>query len=253
MFPTLFKIGGFAVHTYGALIALGVFLAAKYVLQSSKKTKLSEGQLLDLILYTVIAGIIGARLTYVAANLSYYLAQPVEIFKIWEGGLVFYGGFAAGAVTFLIYANVKAKGRVWKIMDVFAPALALSHFFGRLGCFFAGCCYGTSSVFPWAVRFTEQDCLAPLNVSLHPTQLYEAFGNFVIFLILDRYNKLNHARGQAFILYLMLYGGLRFVTEFFRGDARQGFYFGLSFAQAASICLILLAVILSFVRPKNEI
>jgi phosphatidylglycerol---prolipoprotein diacylglyceryl transferase len=253
MFPTLFRIGGLTIHTYGVLIAIGIFLSSGYVLKSYKKTKLSEGQLLDLVLYTVIAGIIGARITYVAANWSYYFANPGEIFKLWEGGLVFYGGFVSGAAVFLIYANIKARGRVWTVADVFAPALALSHFFGRLGCFFAGCCYGSASALPWSVKFAKPDCLAPLNVSLHPTQLYEALGNLLIFIVLDRYNKLNHRQGQAFILYLASYGALRFIIEFFRGDPRQRLFLGLADAQVVSVCLILLAVVLSIFRPKNDI
>jgi phosphatidylglycerol---prolipoprotein diacylglyceryl transferase len=253
MFPNLFKIGNLVIHTYGVLIALGIFLSARYVLGHAKSTKLSEGQLLDLILYSAMAGIIGARIAYVIANWGHYSVNFLEIFKIWEGGLIYYGGLIAGALVFLIYTRIKGGGKAWLIADVFAPALALSHFFGRLGCFFAGCCYGSVSSLPWAVKFRDAECLAPLNVALHPAQLYEAAGNFVIFLLLDRYNKINHKQGQAFILYLISYGVLRFIVEFFRGDVRQKSIFGLSIAQSVSLSLIIAALILSVLRPKNEI
>src|SRR3989339_541590 len=175
MFPVLLKIGPISIFTYGFFIAVGflagIFLATK----EAKRLGEDYEKIMDLCFYILVAAILGSRLFYVATSPEMFLKNPVEILKIWNGGLVFYGGFIAALVTGVIYLKVK-NIPVWKTADIMAPSIALAHFFGRIGCFFAGCCYGKYCDLPWAVTFNHPDSLAPTGIPLHPTQLYEALG-----------------------------------------------------------------------------
>ena len=161
MYPELFSVGKFTIYTYGVLVALGFFLGMQYVVKYSKNI-INKQQIYDFLFYMILAGIIGARLFYVLLDFSYYLEHPLEIFQVWKGGLVYYGGVISVLIfSFFYFKNKKIS--IIKLMDVFAPALALGHAFGRIGCFFSGCCYGKNT-----------DCLLAI-AHKHPTQLYESF------------------------------------------------------------------------------
>jgi phosphatidylglycerol:prolipoprotein diacylglycerol transferase len=220
MFPQLLKLGPLSIKTYGVFVALGFLFAYIYLRRSAKRSNISENVLQDIFLYAIVGGLAGARLNYVLLNIDFYLKNIWQVFFIWEGGLVFYGGFIAGAICVAYYIKKRTDIALLNFADLAAPALALGHFFGRLGCLFSGCCYGKACTLPWSVIFTDPRALAPINVSLHPTQIYEALGNFSIFLFLDRYSQLKHRRGLIFFMYLIAYSLLRFTVEFFRGDDR---------------------------------
>lgn len=252
MLPTLLHIGPFTIRTYGLFVAIGIFAGLRYMLYAAKKNNIPGNKVLDLVLYAVAAGIIGARLAYVLTSLPYYAQHPVEIFKLWEGGLVYYGGFIAGAIAVVAYVFSHRELRLWRLADIVAPALALGHVFGRIGCFFAGCCYGAQCTLPWAVTFSNPESFAPAGVSRHPTQLYEAFGNLVIFILLDRYNRSTHREGLAFAVYLVFYGVLRFCVEFLRADERGAFVLGMSPGQAISIIAMAAGIVIFIARRKNE-
>lgn len=251
MFPELLNIGPFTLRTYGLFVALGMFVALQYVLRKAKKAGIPEESILDIGLYAIVAGLVGGRLAYVALNFRYYSGNFWEIFRVWEGGMVFFGGLILGALAVILYVRKHPKLRLWALADIIAPAIALGHVFGRIGCFFAGCCYGKETTLPWAVKFTNEGALAPLNVCLHPTQLYESAGSLAVFFFIDWYNRRKHAEGRAFWLYLFLYGMLRFHVEFLRGDERGGFVLGMSPGQMVSLLLILAAVYI-FAKSKNE-
>ncbi|MBN1822824.1 MAG: prolipoprotein diacylglyceryl transferase [Endomicrobiales bacterium] len=251
MFPSILKIGPFAIRTYGVLVALGLFAALEYVVLRSKKHGIPENRIIDLVLYTIISGLVGARLFYVLLNLKFYFSRPWDALKIWEGGLVYYGGFLFGAAAVIYYVRRHEELDFWMMADLMAPALALAHFFGRLGCFFAGCCYGTPTSLPWAVKFTNPECLAPLGVWRHPVQLYEAAVNLSIFFLLHKYDTGRHPKGFVLAAYLGAYGVARFVLEFFRGDDRGGTLLAMSPGQLLSIALVLSSAALFFLR-KNE-
>jgi phosphatidylglycerol:prolipoprotein diacylglycerol transferase len=244
MHPILFKIGPLTIHTYGFLVAAGFFLGISLAIRQAREEGISSDKILDLGFYMLVAAIIGSRLFFVLINSAYYFKNPIEILKIWEGGLVFYGGilFAIPTAVWYIKRNSLA---IWTTADLVAPSLAIAHAIGRLGCFSAGCCYGkTAESFPLAVTFTDPQSLALIGVPIHPTQLYESAGeliNFLILIILRRYKSFN---GQIFLTYMLLYSVLRFIVEFFRGDVNRGFISSqLSFAQGISIMLFICAVI----------
>jgi phosphatidylglycerol:prolipoprotein diacylglycerol transferase len=235
MFPILLKLGPLTIRTYGVLIAIGLFVALRYISVQGRRENISEDSIMDMGLYIIVAGLLGARAAYVAQNWQYYSSNITAIFKIWEGGLVFYGGFIAGLVAALIYLRAHREINLWVFGDIIAPALALAQSFGRIGCFFAGCCYGSACALPWAVTFKNAQSLAPLNVALHPVQLYESAGCFLIFIFLDWYNRHRHKTGFALGAYLVFYALLRFHLEFLRSDDRGGAWIGLSPSQIISL------------------
>ena len=251
MYPTLIKIGPIAIRSYGLMIAIGLFAALQYLLVKSRKAGITENNITDIVLYLIVSGLVGARLVYVLTNFKFYFLNPADIFKIWEGGLVFYGGLIAGIITLVVYTRIQKDADFWTIGDLLAPAISLAHVFGRIGCFLAGCCYGKPSMLPWAVKYSNPESLAPLNVCLHPTQIYESAGNLMIFLALDRFNKTEHKKGQTVFLYMFMYGVLRFVMELFRGDDRGEFLLFMSQGQWISLLLIAASIIAYYFSVKQ--
>jgi phosphatidylglycerol:prolipoprotein diacylglycerol transferase len=161
---------------------------------------------------------LGAKLLMLALDPE-YRAHPEEIFTLatLQSAGIFFGGF----IVALVFAGIymwKQHLPVLATSDLFAPGLALGHGIGRLGCFSAGCCWGKPTHLPWAVTFTNTSATTgvPLNIPLHPTQLYEAFAEFAICLFLLRQYKRPHRDGQTIGLYLLLYGLVRFGVEFLR-------------------------------------
>ncbi|AKL97545.1 prolipoprotein diacylglyceryl transferase [Endomicrobium proavitum] len=256
MYPILIKIGEFSIYSYGFFVALGFLFAVLYLSKVIKKTKIiSKDELYSLAVYLIIAAVVGARVLYeLVENFSGFISDPLDVFRVWQGGLVFYGGLIAAVLVFIFYA-VKNKKPLLKLSDIFAPAIALGHFFGRLGCFFAGCCYGKPTSQPWAVVFTDPETLAQpvAGLHVHPTQLYEALGNFALFAVLALYNKKEHKAGKTLAFYLTGYAVLRFIIEFFRDDYRGGDFLGLSVSQIISIFMFAAGIaVLLKLRFKNK-
>lgn len=254
MHPVLIQFGPLTIHTYGFLIAAGFLVALWIAAIQAKKEGIPTGKIMDLGFYILLSAIIGSRLFFILMNAGHYINQPLDIFKIWEGGLVFYGGVLL-AVPIAVW-HIKRTGLdLWTTADIFAPSIAIGHVFGRLGCLAAGCCHGKAAEnLPWGIIFTDPDCLAPTNVLLHPTQLYESTGEFLIFLTLIFLRKHKSVNGQLFMMYLLLYAVLRFVIEFFRGDIGRGFIMdNLSVSQGISIVIFLAGLTGFFVlRHKNR-
>ncbi|MDD5020573.1 MAG: prolipoprotein diacylglyceryl transferase [Endomicrobiaceae bacterium] len=239
MYPELFSVGGITIYTYGVCVAVGFFVAMQYVIKYSINTGITKNQLYDFLFYVIISGIMGARLLYVIINLDYFLSKPLEVVQLWKGGLVYYGGFIGAVVVAFTYLRSK-KISMPKIVDVFAPALALGHFFGRIGCFFSGCCYGK-----------ECDSFFAIH-NKYPTQIFEAFCNLIIFFVLHQVNKKEHKPGLTFLLYLIIYPIIRFIIEFFRGDDRGRFILGLSVGQAISIGIMIISILILIFMYKEK-
>lgn len=252
MHPVLFQIGPLTLHTYGVFVALGFIIGILLALHQGKKEGFPKEKILDIGFYTLLSAIIGSRLFYVLVEYKYFIKNPVHIFKIWEGGLVFFGGLIAVLFVLLIYFKKNALP-VWKTLDLFSPSLALGHAIGRLGCFSAGCCHGKPANLPWSVTFTNPDSLAIIGVPVHPTQLYETLSLSISFVILILIRKYKHFNGQIFWTYALLYSVIRFTIEFFRGDEARGFiYKNLSIAQGISAVLFMTAIFFMVLLRKKK-
>lgn len=243
MYPELFKIGPFTIHTYGVFVTAGFLLGLGFAVRQAKKEGVPPNKIVDLSFYILLSALIGSRLFYIMINANYYLKNPLDIFRVWEGGLVFYGGLLLTVPTVLWYVKRNALS-LWVTADLFAPSLAIGHAIGRIGCFYAGCCYGKPAEgLPWAVTFTDPQTLALVGIPLHPTQLYESLGELTIFFALIALRRHKSFNGQLFVIYVILYSVLRFIVEFFRGDVARGFITQqLSFSQGVSVLIFLTAV-----------
>ncbi|MDF1525268.1 MAG: prolipoprotein diacylglyceryl transferase [bacterium] len=221
MYPELIHLGPLTIHTYGALYALGILTAVALSEYLYRRDGGKPETIMDLALPVVIGTLMGARALFIIVEHKYYLQNPAEIIMVWKGGLVFYGGLMGGALAFIITARVK-KLDLWHLADTVAPGVALGHALGRLGCFFAGSCYGRPTDVPWAVIYSDPNSLARdiIGVPVHPTQLYSAA--FLIFLsvILIFIGIRSTFKGQVIATYGILYGTFRFFIEFLRGDPR---------------------------------
>lgn len=241
MYPVLLEIGSLKLYTYGLFVALG-FIAALAVSKrlAARQKDFHPDLVTDLFFIVLLAGIIGARLFYILVNFSYFRENPLAVFRIWEGGLVFYGGFILAVAGAMVYLKIKHLP-LHAAADILAPGIALGHAIGRIGCFFAGCCHGKTCTLPVAVTFHHPEALAPLGVGLHPTQLYSVFANFAIFLVLLFVGKIKKFPGMVFWTYVLLYSVARYIIEMFRGDVRGRFPF-LEISTSQGICILLFVV-----------
>ncbi|MSU36577.1 MAG: prolipoprotein diacylglyceryl transferase [Pedosphaera sp.] len=216
--PVLFYLGTFPVRAFGVLVALGFVFGMWTAARRAVRVSINPEKILDLGPWVLGAGLLGARAMYV---LNYwerdFSGRPwIEAFQIWNGGLVFYGGLLL-AIPVAIW-RVKAMGLpVWTVADCLAPSIALGHVFGRIGCFFNGCCFGQPTLQPWGVRFPSSSGV-PGDGPVHPTQLYEAALNLVLFAVLSGWFYRRRFDGQIFAGYLLGYAVIRSLTEYFRGD-----------------------------------
>jgi phosphatidylglycerol:prolipoprotein diacylglycerol transferase len=252
MFPILFHIGPLTIRTYGAMVALAFLAALQVARAAARVRKIGETFLLDLVALLILSGLLGARLLYIVVNLSYFREHPWESFKVWEGGLVFYGGFILAALVGVVFTRYRGYD-VGETADCLAPALALGQGIGRWGCFFAGCCYGKPTSLPWAVTFKDPASLAPLGVQLHPVQLYESIGNLLIAALL--WLQLEHRKethGDIFWFYVFLYGVLRFAMETLRGDDRGPLHGGLAPSQIIALVAMLVSGSILLVQATSK-
>ena len=247
MYPKLFTIGDFAQHTYGLLVALGFVVALWLVTRLARQDGLDADRVFNLAVYSALAGFLGAKLLFLVTDWEYYMLNPRQALSLQslQAGGVFYGGFL-GAVIFAAWYTRRARLPFLKTGDAVVPAVALGHAVGRLGCFSAGCCWGEPSTLPWAVTFTDpyahQTFGVPLGIPLHPTQLYEAAAEALIFLFLLWQRTRKRFDGQIFALYLALYGAVRFGLEFLRDDPERGFLFDGRLSTSQFIAPVLIAV-----------
>jgi phosphatidylglycerol:prolipoprotein diacylglycerol transferase len=233
--PVLFHIGKLHIYSYGLMIAIGVVVGLLLARRQSVREGINPDKIIDITFYILVAALIGSRLLFVLMNLEEYATDPLKIFKIWEGGLVFYGGLLLAVAVGIWYIK-RLDLPLWQVADIFAPSVAIGHAFGRIGCFLAGCCYGKPSTLPWAVTFADPRSLAPQGIPLHPTQLYSSLGLFAIFSLLVFLRKRKTFHGELFWSYTLMYSIFRFFIEFLRGDPRGSVLGGiLSTTQAIGI------------------
>ncbi len=246
MFPRLISIGSFFLPTYGTLVALGFLVGLFVTLRLAKRAGLESEPVMNLAIYSALAGLLGGKLAMLLFDYRIYLAHPGEIFtrETLQAAGVYQGGLVLAILTAALYIR-KQKLPWLTTFDVFAPGIAAGHAIGRLGCFAAGCCWGTETHLPWAVTFTNpqaQDLTGvPLGKPLHPTQLYESLAEAIIFIVLLWRIRRGHSEGAIIGLYLILYSVSRFIIEFFRFH-EQPTQLGLSLTQWIAIGLLLLGI-----------
>jgi phosphatidylglycerol:prolipoprotein diacylglycerol transferase len=249
MYPILFRIGNFPIGTYGLLLTLGFFLALALAQHLGRREGIAREHISDLAITVLLAGVIGSKLLMVIVD----LANGASFRSVFDLGYLRAGGAIHGGIigaTLAFFWRVKRlKLPVVRTGDCLTPAVALGQAVGRLGCFVAGCCYGTSCSLPWAVTFTDPNAQilsgTPLAVPLHPVQLYTALTNFLIMaalLVLGRHRRFV---GQVTGCYFVLEGIGRMITEHWRGDLDRGFLLGipwLSTGRFTSVLFILFGV-----------
>jgi phosphatidylglycerol:prolipoprotein diacylglycerol transferase len=229
MYPKILDLGPITVHTYGLMLAVAFICGIWLTSRNAKKAGLDPDAIWNLGLIIIFAALVGAKALLFLSEYSYYTQNPAEIFSLstLRSTGVFYGGLILALAAAAWYMR-RASLPGWVVSDAAAPAIALGHSIGRLGCFSAGCCYGKPTALPWGVTFTSQYAYnnvgVPLNVALHPTQLYESAGNLLLFGYLMWRLSRRHFTGQVILEYLTIYAAMRFVIEFFRDDER-GFVF----------------------------
>ncbi len=231
MFPFI-HVGNFYLPTYGLLVALA-FLAALWVIgRLSKQAGIDPDTALNLGIYSALAGIAGAKALMIALDFDYYRENPLELLSLTtlQAGGIFFGGFIAALAVAFWYMR-KKKLPALATTDVFAPGVALGHSIGRLGCFAAGCCWGTRcDIRSLSVVFTNPEANrrfgTPLDIPLYPTQLFEAAAEALTFAFL--YWRFHRPHGAGGILgwYLVLYPAARFVVEFVRAHDQANQYLG---------------------------
>jgi len=245
MFPKLFTIGSFYLPTYGVLVATGFLCGMALAQRLARRAGLNPELVGNLAIYAALVGLLGAKLLMFAFDFDYYVRNPDRIFSLdtlLSAG-VYYGGFLL-ALAFAWWYLKHLKLPFLATADVLAPGAALGHAIGRLGCFAAGCCWGTHCDLPWAVVFTNRDAHdftgVPLNVALHPAQLYESALTFAVAGALIYATRRPHQPGRILGWYLVLYSIARIGVEFVRNH-EQALPFGLPFSLTQWIAIGLLA------------
>jgi len=244
MLPTLFHLGPVAIRSYGTLLMLGFIGGLLLAGRQAKRLGLPRQLAVDLGLWVLVGGVLGARALFVALNWTDFAAWPREALYLWQtGGLSFHGGLAGGVAAGALLAW-RRRVSFWALADLATPGIALGYGLARLGCFLNGCCYGSPTSLPWGVRFPFFPDSQVLTELSHPTQIYAALGSFVIFAVLLRAQPRLTGRGQLFLLYLALYSVMRAGVEVLRkGYTAQLLVDGLTQAQVASAVLFVGSVV----------
>jgi phosphatidylglycerol---prolipoprotein diacylglyceryl transferase len=247
--PILVKIGSFQLPTYGVLLAIALMAALYTVVRLGRREGMDSGRLIDFSTWLIVAALLGAKVLMIVTDWSFYRAHPGQIFSLatLEAGGVFYGGFIT-ATFFAIWYIRTYKLPLWKMFDIYAPAIALGQSIGRVGCFSAGCDYGVPSHFLWTLTFTSRFAHdmtgVPLGVPLFPWQPVASVTLLCIFGILIWRYQHKSRDGEIFLLYLVLYAVARFSLEFLRGDPDRGFVFNHLLSTSQFIALLALLVAL---------
>ncbi|AOR22302.1 prolipoprotein diacylglyceryl transferase [Clostridium taeniosporum] len=236
----LFKAFGLEIKSYGLMIAIGILVASSLFLKKGKEKGYDEDSLLNLIILTVVGGVIGGKLLFIITEFNSILSDP-SILLNFGYGFVVYGALILGAVTIYLYCKRK-KWKVFDVLDLVAPCLAIAQGFGRIGCFLAGCCYGKQTNLPIGVEFPINS-LAPSGVHLHPTQIYSSIFDFLLGFFLLYYSKKGKKSGKVVAMYFIIYSIGRFMVEFFRNDPRGNVGL-LSTSQFIAIFTLILGLII---------
>ena len=221
------------LHTYGVLVAIGFLLGIILAVREARRVGEDPERILDLAFWLLLAAMLGARLLYVGIHWGEFAEDfkttkiwyQWKVFRLWEGGLLFYGGLTLAVAVSLLFVRIN-KQDFWRMADIVIPSVALGQFFGLLGSFAAGFGFGKQTDAAWKVMYDSASTQLPVELprgfGLHPTQLYEAIAVLTIFFVLIGIRSAKRYHGQVFLTYLLLYPPCSFVLDFFRGDEKRG-------------------------------
>ena len=259
MYPEIIRIGSFPINTYGVFLAIAFLCAILITAKLAERDGLPREKIWDLSLWMLLSALVGSKILMLFTEPE-YRAQPLQLLSLdfLRSGGVFYGGLL-GAVLAGYLLMKRYNLPWWKTADACAPGIAIGNFFGRQGCFAAGCCWGKPTTLPWGVKFTElghEITGVPINTHLHPTQLYESFAMLLVFLFLLWLHKRKRFSGQVILAYALLYSVIRFSIEFVRDDPRGDVFglttlTGLSTSQLISLVIGITALIILIVRRRR--
>ena len=246
MLPILFHIGSLTIYSYGVLAAAGFLAGLWYAYRRAPRVGLDPNKIWNLTIYGILIALGLSKIWLILSAWDYYSANPREIFSIatFQSAGTFYGGLLGALIWTALYTYFQ-KMPLLAVLDLTAAPVALGHAIGRIGCFAAGCCYGKPTALIWGITFTnpiaEKISGTPLNVSLHPTQLYESAAEFLNVGLLVWLGTTRRLTGQIIGAYFILYGIERGTIEFFRGDPGRTLMFHdrVSLMQLVSVALIL--------------
>ena len=260
MYPELFRIGSFPINTYGVFLALAFLCAILITVKLGQRDGLPRERLYDLSLWMLLASLIGSKILMLFTEPE-YRDRPLQLLSLdfLRSGGVFYGGLLGAIIAgYLLMKRYRLPW--WKTADACAPGIAIGNFFGRQGCFAAGCCWGKPTSLPWGVKFSElghEITGVPIDQHLHPTQLYESFAMLLVFFFLLWLHKRRRFSGQVILAYALLYSIVRFAIEFVRDDPRGDILglttlTGLSTSQMISLVVGVTALILLIARNRSS-
>ena len=281
MYPIAFHIGSFAVHWYGVFIGIGFLTSFCLLLRLKQYARLTTDQVYNISMIALFAGVIGARTFYVVQFWEQFRGRGIlSILNVHEGGLVFYGGFILAFIAECLYAKWPTVRRllglkekksadgsearkdisILALLDILGPAMALAHAFGRVSCFMQGCCFGKPAPngFPLAVRFPPGSPAAARYPSIltsgsepvFPVQLFESAGNILMCAILLLLLRKRKYAGTIGGIYLILYGVMRFLIEFMRGDHTDSIL-GLTPSQFIAVAIAIPGGIIVYLTARN--
>jgi phosphatidylglycerol:prolipoprotein diacylglycerol transferase len=260
MYPELFRIGSFPINTYGVFLAIAFLTAILIAVKLAQRDGLPRERIYDLSLWMLLASLVGSKILMLFTEPE-YRDNPLGLLSLdfLRSGGVFYGGLL-GAVIAGYFLMKRYQLPWWKTADACAPGIAIGNFFGRQGCFAAGCCWGKPTSLPWGVKFSElghEITGVPIDQHLHPTQLYESFAMLLVFFFLLWLHKHKRFSGQVILVYALVYSAIRFAIEFVRDDPRGDILglttlTGLSTSQMISLVIGVTALILLIARNRKS-
>jgi phosphatidylglycerol---prolipoprotein diacylglyceryl transferase len=249
--PICFYLGSLPIRWYGVMMAAAFFAGLWTTTRRARLVNVPGEIIADVTLWLMGGSIVGARFVYVTTYWKQEFANAPfsEIFMVQHGGLVYYGGLIGATVAGIGYLLFK-KLPVWKIADILAPSIALGSVFGRIGCLFNGCCYGYACNLPWAIHFPSDH--ETHGAGVHPTEIYDALLNLILYLALAWWFRRKRFDGQIFAAYLIGYAIFRSIAESFRGDYPvDHIHSGLTSAQLLSLPILAVGVALWFWRAHQ--
>lgn len=257
MHSVLFSLDHIVIHSFGACLAVAIILCYLVMVRLGRPSGYGSDFVSNLLTILIVSGLVGARLFYVVEHWSYYAQQPASILKVWEGGLMFFGGLLIACASLIVFIRLQKKPLA-EVLDVVVTAVPLGHAIGRMGCFLNGCCYGRTSdsclsvTFPHgSIPWSEQlqggliSAEAVRSLPVLPSQLFESALNFIIFIVLLLLFKRRRHPGSQVAAYMMMYPVARFILELSRADERLHFGW-FSISQVISLGIFAAGVVLAF-------